>query len=211
MAKTTLFSKAKAGAASKETKPKQEKTRLSVPQDIKEDFFDKVKELEKLSEEIKSREGKYAILSDEVKDTAKNEWIKCYKKTGKNPGTVVVESRKGTDTAQVMFVPNDKYISINETRAADLIEQYGDEIVTEDTKFSFDQAMVEKYGEIISQLIENSDEIDEEDKAKIIKATTIYSIRKGTIDKFKEFGEVEAVMEDVKPVIGIRDISVIKG
>lgn len=209
----SLFSKAKAKATAKPAKAKQEKTRLSVPSDIKNEFFGKIKELEKLDNEIKSRSARRDMIADEVKDTAKTEWVKAYKKTGVNPGSVMVESRVGEDTAQLMFVPQDKYITINKERAEELIETYGEDIVTEDTKFSFDQAMVEKYGEVISNLIENSDEIDEEDKAAIIKAVSVFTIKKGTIDRLKEFGEgdIESVMEAVKPITGVRDISVING
>ena len=206
-----LFTKAKSGAATKTTKAKQEKTRLSVPADIKNDFFEKIKELEKISDEIKSREARKDMISDEVKDIAKTEWIKSYKKTGVNPGSVMIESRNGVDTAQVMFVPQDKYISVNKDRVEQLIEVYGEDVIEEKTTFSFDNAMIEKYGEVISRMIEESDEIDEEDKAAIIKAASVFSIKKGTIDKLKEFGEIEIVMEDVKPIVGIRDISVING
>ena len=151
------------------------------------------------------------MISDEVKDIAKTEWIKSYKKTGVNPGSVMIESRNGVDTAQVMFVPQDKYISVNKDRAEQLIEVYGEDVIEEKTTFSFDNAMIEKYGEVISRMIEESDEIDEDDKAAIIKAASVFSIKKGTIDKLKEFGEIEIVMEDVKPIVGIRDISVING
>jgi hypothetical protein len=71
--------------------------------------------------------------------------------------------------------------------------------------------MIEKYGEVLSELIENSDEIEDKDKEKIIKATTSYSVAKGTISKFKEYGEVVEMMETVKPVIAIKNVEIIKG
>ena len=57
------------------------------------------------------------------------------------------------DTASVMFVPTDKYISVTESRAEELRETFGDEIITEETTFGFDSTMIEKYGEILSRLI----------------------------------------------------------
>ena len=76
--------------------------------------------------------------------------------------------------------------------------------------------MVDKYGEILSRLIEESDEIDEDDKEKIIKATTVYSVAKGTIDKLKDYSEesdveIISIVEEVKPVIAIKNVEVIKG
>ena len=76
--------------------------------------------------------------------------------------------------------------------------------------------MVDKYGEIISQLIEESDEISDEDKEKIIKATTVWSVSKGSIDKLKEYSEtsnmeIADVVEEIKPVVAIKNVEVIKG
>ena len=114
------------------------------------------------------------------------------------------------DTAQLMFAPSDGYLKISAERAEELTETFGADIVTEKTTFSFDAEMVEKYGEIISSLIEGSD-IPEKDKEKIIKATTAFSITKGTIDSFTKYGEVSEVMEAVKPIVSLRNIEIVKG
>jgi hypothetical protein len=71
--------------------------------------------------------------------------------------------------------------------------------------------MVEKYGSVLSELISNSDEIDEEDKEKIVKAVTKFVVAKGTIDKLKTYGPVNEVFEAVKPVVMLKGPEVIKG
>ena len=128
----------------------------------------------------------------------------------------MLESKSGLDTAQLMFVPSDKYISINEDRANYLTETFGEGAVEEKTTFSFDNEMVDKYGEILSQLIEACEDIDESDKEKIVKATVSYSVAKGTIDKLKDYSEetsmdIITIVEEVKPVIAIKNVEVIKG
>jgi hypothetical protein len=203
-----LFSKAKATAATKTTKAKDEKTRLVVKDG---DFFDKVQMLETLQENMKRDKAKADMLSDEIKDTSKDLWIQMYEKTGKNPGSVMIEAKKGIDVAQTMFVPSDKYISINAERAEVLTEKFGSDIVEEKTTFSFDNDMIEKYGEVISRMIEESNEIDEDDKGKIIKAVAAFSVAKGTIDKMKSYGPVSEIMEEIKPVIALKNVEIIKG
>ena len=47
-----------------------------------------------------------------------------------------------------------------------LKETYGAEIVEEETTFSFDSTMIEKYGEVLSRLIEECGDIAEKDKEK---------------------------------------------
>ena len=205
---TNLFSKAKKAAPAKTTKAKDQKVRIAIED---ASFFDKVSKLEQLNDTMKSAKAKADMISDELRDLGKSEWAQLYEQTGKNPGSVMLEHVSNDDTAQFMFVPTDKYITINEDRAEELKDTYGDEIVEEKTTFSFDETMIEKYGEVLSELIENSDEIEDKDKEKIIKATTSYSVAKGTISKFKKYGEVVEMMETVKPVIAIKNVEIIKG
>jgi hypothetical protein len=204
----SLFTKAKKAAPAKTTKGKEEKVRLVVEDST---FFSKVQKLEELNDQMKAAKAKADMISDELRDVAKTEWINQYGKTGKNPESVMICQSQDDDTAQLMFVPSDRYITITEARAEELQETYGDEIVEEETTFSFDSTMIEKYGEILSRLIEESDEIKDSDKEKIIKATTKYSVAKGTIDKFSTYGDVNEVMEDVKPVVSLKNVEIIKG
>ena len=204
-----LFAKAKKSAPAKTTKAKDEKVRIKIEDTS---FFDKIEKLEVLQDQMKVAKAKADMISDELRDLGKSEWAKLYDQTGKNPGSVMLEQvNDADDVAQLMFVPTDKYITITPERAEELQETYGAEIVEEETTFSFDSAMIEKYGEILSRLIEESDEIAEKDKEKIIKATTKYSVAKGTIDKFAAYGDVNEVMEAVKPVVALKNVEIIKG
>lgn len=204
----SLFAKAKKTAVTTTKAAKDKKVRLQVTYP---DFFSKVEKLEQINDRMKSDKAVVDMLSDELKDIAKAEWVDYYSKTGKNPESVVICQEVAGDTAQFMFVPSDKYISVTEARAEELRETFGDEIITEETTFGFDSTMIEKYGEILSRLIEESTEISESDKEKIITAKTTYSVAKGTIDKLNQYGEVSEVMEAVKPVVAMKNVEVIKG
>jgi hypothetical protein len=203
-----LFAKAKKSAPVKTSKAKDEKVRLVVEDPT---FFTKVQKLEELNDTMKSAKAKADMISDELRDVAKTEWLNQYERTNKNPESVMICQSQDDDTAQFMFIPMDKYITITEARADELQETYGTEIVEEETTFSFDSTMIEKYGEVLSMLIENCPDIDDKDKEKIIKATTKYSVAKGTIDNFAKYGDVIEVMEAVKPVVALKNIEVIKG
>jgi len=202
-----LFSKAKKAAPVTKA-AKDKKIRLQVTDPT---FFSKVEKLEQLNDTLKSAKAQADMISDEIKDLAKSEWVDYYSQTGKNPESVMIVQEVAGDTAQVMFIPTDKYITVTEARAEELRETYGEEIVEEDTTFAFDSAMIEKYGEVLSMLIENCSDITDADKEKIIKATTKYSVAKGTIDKLNQYGDVQEVMEAVKPVVALKNVEVIKG
>jgi hypothetical protein len=204
----SLFAKAKKNQVEKPKSAKDKKIRLQVTDP---NFFSKVEKLEQLNDTLKSAKAQADMISDELKDLAKTEWCQYYDKTGKNPESVMIVQEVAGDTAQLMLVPSDKYITVTEARAEELRETYGEEIVEEETTFSFDSAMIEKYGEVLSMLIENCADITDADKEKIIKATTKYSVAKGTIDKLNQYGDVVEVMEAVKPVVSLKNVEVIKG
>jgi len=208
-----LFSAAKETGTKKDPKSKDQKVRIRAKDP---DFFEKIKRLQDLQEQMKRDKAEADMISDEIKELSKAEWARLFDKTGKNPGSVMVDSKSKLDTAQVMFVPSDKYISINEDRAAVLTEKYGDDIVTEATTYSFNSEMIEKYGEVLSTLITDCDDIEEEDKSKIIKAEVNFSVTKGSIDKMKEYSEstevdITEVMEDIQPVVALKNVEIIKG
>ena len=54
-------------------------------------------------------------------------------------------------------------------------------------------------------------DISDSDKEKIIKASTAYSISKGTIDKMKFFGPIGEIMDEIKPVVSLKNVEVVKG
>jgi len=207
MATKNLFSKAKA-TAPKSSAKKDEKVRINLNDP---DFFDKVSTLETIQDRMKSDKAQADMLADEIKDLSKEEWVRLYEKTGKNPGSIFVESIQDGKTAQVMFVPSDKYITLNPDRAEVLVEKYGQDIVEEKTTFAFDNDMIEKYGEVLSTLIMNCYDISDDDKEKIIKASTSYSVSKGTIDKMKFYGSINEIMDEVKPVISLKNVEVVNG
>jgi hypothetical protein len=204
----SLFAKAKKNQVEKPKSAKDKKVRLQVTDP---NFFSKVEKLEQINDRMKSDKAVADMISDELRDLAKAEWVDYYTQTGKNPESVVICQEVAGDTSQFLFIPTDKYITVTETRAEELQETYGEEIITEETTFGFDPTMVEKYGEILSRLIEECGEISEKDKEKIIKATTKYSVAKGTIDKLNQYGDVSEVFESVRPVVSLKNIEVIRG
>jgi hypothetical protein len=203
-----LFKKAKSTATTTTSKATDKKASILVNDPS---FFTKVQMLETLQENMKRDKAKSDMLSDEIREVSKDEWVKFYEAKGSNPGSVLIEAQDGDDTASVMFIPTDKYISITPARANELVDKYGEEIVEEKTTFSFDALMVEKYGEVISNLIENCNQISDSDKDRIIKAVTTYSVAKGTIDRMRNFGQVAEIMEEIKPVVQLKNVEIIKG
>lgn len=201
----SLFDNAGSKPVDKKIKP-IEKNRITIEDD---GFFDNIVEFEKLNSELKEIKKETDSVKKEISDIAKKKWLEIYKKDKTNPGSLLFDqSNDDGDVAEFLFVPSDKYLKVKESEVDDIRDEFGDDIIIEETTFTLDSKMVEKYGDVISKLIEESEEIEEKDKTKIIKADTTYSIKKGTVDELVEYGDVDKVFERVKPTISIRGAKV---
>jgi hypothetical protein len=99
---------------------------------------------------------------------------------------------------------------VTKAGAKKLRKAYDEDIVFEDNNYSLNQKMVDKYGKLISDFIQNSDEIDVDDKDKIIELVKTYSIKKGVIDELSEYGDIDKVFDSVKPVVSMKNLTFIK-
>jgi len=206
----SLFNKAKKEQVVTKKSKSDEKVRVRPSEIDQDELFDILSEMAELQAKEKALQAKYAMLSDEVRTLGKEEFAKLFTETGKYPGSFMIEAEKGMDVAQIMFLPTDRYIKINELEAGELREEFGDDIVTEETSFGFNAKMLEKYEEEISEAILNSN-IPDKDKGKIIEAKTTYTVAKGTVEKMDKYGDIETVMEKVRPVVMLKGAEVING
>lgn len=189
MAGVGLFGKAKKAPAKKSTK--KEHQRLQPTSIDQEELFELITEYEKCEVEGKKVKARLDLTKSELKQIAVDTYLDEYKSTGSNPGTVMIEAKDGSDVAQFMFAPMDKYISVKTGEDADeLIEKYGD-VVDRNTTFSFDNKMLDKHMETISNLIENCDDIPEADKLKLFVQTETFNIKKGTLNKLNDIHKQE--------------------
>jgi len=198
--KTNLFAAAKTAAPAKPAKAPKEIVKIdSIASDLER--------LAQVQEQIDQLSAEAKLLSESVKSESINAFVELYEKKNSYPGSFEIAAGK----ASMLFIPMDKYIVLNEERAGELTAKYGDEIVEEQTTYTMDAALIEKYGEEISNLILKSKKIEEEDKAKLIGATVKYAVKKGTIsvitDKFGDYGVDEVVM-DIKPVFSMKNVKI---
>jgi hypothetical protein len=198
--KPNLFAAAKTAAPAKPAKAQKEVVKIdSIASDLER--------LAQVQEQIDALTAEAKLLTETVKTESITAFVELYEKKASYPGSFEIEAGK----ASMLFIPMDKYITINEERASELASKYGEEIVEEQTTYTMDAALVEKYGEEISSLIMKSKKISEEDKMKLIGATVKYAVKKGTIsvitDKFADFGVDEVVM-DVKPVFSMKNVKI---
>jgi len=177
-------------------------------------FHTNLTQMVNLNKKISALSAEAKTIDGELRERGLDEFTKLYDETGKFPGSIQIEARDKTKPAACYdFIPVDRYIKIDEERAGELEEQYGEEIITTDVKFSMDSKLVEKYGDTLSSLIEESDEIDDEDKDKLIAAVVSFTVKKGTIKELGDYTSkritTEEVLEDIRPVYMLKNIKIV--
>lgn len=165
-----------------------------------------LKEMERINEELAALEAKKALIDVEVRDTAKQAMIDLYNQKKSFPGTLKIKAGE----MEFQFITSDRYKKIEEEDYDELKEKYGDEIVEENTVFSFNTAILMKHMDHISDLIMNSKKLSEEDKENLLVTSTSYTVKKGTIKSLFSFKKVkkcvEQIIEDIQPVFSIKAV-----
>ena len=205
MAVVNLFDKKN---AKKTTAKKAEKVEILIKEPK---FHMDLGRLAQVTKEIDELSAEAAVLHGEIKDRGIEEFQKLYQANDKYPGSFMVKATglKGAAPASYMFIPTDRYLKIDEERAAELQEEFGEDIVEETTTYTMDAKLIEKYGAVISELIGKCKAISDDDKGNLISIATSYSVKKGTINELHKYeGTIPEILEEIKPVYQVKGIRI---
>ncbi len=203
MATKNLFAAAKAKAP-KASAAKNDKLNVHI---TGQEFDDALVGMAQLEIQIDQITAQYEMYKGIVKEYGMKTFEDVYIKTGGYPGSFIISS---DSQASVMTVPMDKYLKCDENRFKDLQEAYGDDVVTEKTEFVLNAALIDKYGEILSDLIQGCDDITEDDKDILIQGKVTYTVSKGAIEKAFTWGrgKVSDFMRDIQPIFAMKGAKV---
>lgn len=184
-------------------KPKPSSSAKDKPTVEVDGIEGQLNELQNLKTQIANLETQLDVVTDEIKTIAKEKFVELYLENGRNPNTFLLKDGSGC----VMVIPTDKYISIkDEDRANQLIETYGEDIVTIDEKYYFNPEVLERNMKAIEKLIRDAKGISDADKQNLLVREVKYSITKGTIDELADYGEdMESVINDIQPIITLKN------
>lgn len=165
--------------------------------------FNKVKlEIKKLTASQKSIEG-------EIKATCLEAWVNHYTKIKKNPNSIIL---KADNNEATMFIVQKKYTgSVDEERANDLRETYGETFVEEVTECIANQELLDKYGEQIEAMfMKHANFMSDEEKFNLFELKTTFKIKADAIDEafISGDGDVEKLISDTNPVFMLKEAKI---
>ncbi len=138
------------------------------------------------------------MLGGRLKEIAKAEYMKKYTLHKMRP-----ESFNLCDgTGKVLVMVMDAYKKVEEAKEAALMA-YPDLLDTK-TSYTINPELLDKCGEAISEAINNSPDISAEDKANIILAIEIKSVKKGTIDRLMQYSNPEELFGLIEPTVAFK-------
>jgi hypothetical protein len=195
---TNLFDKAKETGTSKIKVEKHEI--VEMPQ-----FTKTLAQLESIDTQMAELAAKREILDSEIREAGKDKMIELYQNKGSFPGTLKIVAGERS----FLFMTSDKYLKVDKDRYAELVEMFGQEVAEEKTRYFFNNAILEKYQEVISDMILKNKKIADEDKAKLIESETTYTVKKGTINNLvtlakKMKSNVQRMIEEIRPIFSVK-------
>jgi hypothetical protein len=191
--KVNLF----AGAKPKEPASTKKAEKKIIPAPF---LGDKVQQFLTLKETIETATGQLKMLEGDIKQTGRFLFMKEYKDNLSTPDNFKMQDKTG---ATCMFIVMDKYTQVDETKA-EVLRGVSENLLEEKTTFTIDADLVDKYGEVLSELICGSSQIAEADKYKLISGVKSFSVKKGTIDRLLQFENPREVFELINPVIALK-------
>ena len=122
----------------------------------------------------------------------------------RNPESIKVESEKGD---KVMFIVMKKYTgSVDEERATELREKYGETFVEEKSELIMSNELLNKYSEKLEALIMGADFMTESEKEELFVQKVTYNIKSDAINEaYTTTGNVEELISDISPVLMLKE------
>ena len=185
-----------ATAAPAKAPKRTDKTTVRVPE-----LAGAIETFNTTKEEIDALEAKLAEAQHTIHVAGRKAFLDLYRTGRHNPDSFIIEADDGL---RIMYLPTDKYKTIDADRSRYLREKYGEAITSENTEYGFDAELLERYAEAISAAIMNAPEISEEDKPRLIVARTKFSVAKGSIDRLLDAPDPSEMLEEIQPVIQLK-------
>jgi len=188
---TNLFA---AATKVKETIKKTDKKVLDAPE-----LGSKIQKYAELKQLIDSATGELKMIEGDIKATGKEMFMAEYLKYKNTPDNFKIKDSTGNSC---MLIVMDKYTIVDENKAH-ILGSY-DGLLAENVVYKFNAELVEKYGQVLSELILNCPNIDDIDKGNLISGEKSYSVAKGSIDRLMQFNDPKQVFELINPIVALK-------
>lgn len=165
----------------------------------KAQLSDKIHRFAELKKQIDSLTGELKMIEGDIKTAGKDIFLTQYEAQKSTPDNFKIEDETG---GQCLFICMDKYTVVDEGKA-EILRGY-DNLLDENVLYKFNTELVEKYGAVLSELICNSPDIDDNDKGNLIAGEKTYTVKKGSIDRLMQYPNCREIFELINPICSLK-------
>jgi hypothetical protein len=153
---------------------------------------------DELKEIINNAKAEQEIIGGKLKQIGKEQFLELYEEKGSKPDNFNLAD----GDEEILFIVMDKYKKVEPEKQA-ILEQYKGllEVVT---TYSFNPEVLDRVGEVVSNLILESKDLSDDDKNKLIIKDTTVAIKKGTIDRLMDYEDPEQIFDLVEPILALK-------
>lgn len=188
--KANLFTSAKKAEVSKESKSKI----ASLP--VTTELEQQLKDYTEAKKELKNWEAKLKMTEGIIKEKTRELYLVEYRRLKRNIGSF----KLGPVTVSVQ----DRYTKMTDD-VAEVVARNFPDVIEKSTEYLFNQEVLRKYIDPISEALQNAGSIPEEDLSLLIEAKDTITVKKGTIDTLANYGDQMAdLFYAISPVVSIR-------
>jgi hypothetical protein len=149
---------------------------------------------------IKNAKSEQELIGGNLKQIGKDKFLELYEASGKNPDTFNLADL----TEKIMFIVMDKYKKVEPEKVSILEEAKYEGLVEEVTTFSFNPEILDRVGQLVSDMIMDSRLLSEEDKANLIIKQTSITIKKGAIDRLLQYDNPREIFDLIEPIMALK-------
>lgn len=211
-ATTTVRPNLFAKAAKKESTSKaKEKREVVLSEREHPGISEKMIRLADVRGELKSLEAESTGLEVDVKTEVIQTYLDVCREEGRTPESFKVKGERG---GQFLLIVMDRYAKVpDETRANQLREAYGEDVVTKTETFVFNNVLLNEHMELISNAITTaveesdlSDDVKNRLIEKLIQKEEKFAVSDGALERLPKLGEDKqgSFLFDIQPVVQLK-------
>ena len=177
------------------TTPKGKEKRQGV---VIEGIESDISRYDELKAIMKNAKAESDLIGGRIKEVGFQKWLELYEQNRTNPNSI--DLIDGDEN--IMLQVKDSYKKVEPEKRAILQENYPDLLETT-IVYTMDTTLLDKYGEVLTNLINNSKDIEEKDKEKLVKGESTTTIKSGSVDKLLNYPNPEEVFTLIEPVMAL--------
>lgn len=189
--KKGLFDMAKKAPAKKSASKEK-------PEVIVEGIESEIARYDELKEIINNAKAEQEIIGGKLKAIGTEEFLNMYEEDKRKPENFNLAD----GDEKILFIVMDKYKKVEPEKAAILRKYKG--LLEEVTTYSFNPEVLDRVGDVVSNLIMNSDELSDEDKKRLLIVDTTVAVKKGSIDRLMDYDNPEEIYALIEPIVALK-------